>query len=144
MQERGVRVATSESDLEDALAVRRTVFIEGQGVPEERELDGNDDEAIHFLATADGDVIGTARLRERDAGTGKVERVAVLERRRDEGWGERIVAAVEESARERGLSTLTLHAQTAVEGFYDELGYRTVSDTFEDAGIPHVEMSKEL
>jgi len=47
-------------------------------------------------------------------------------------------------ARERGVETIVLHSQTAVERFYERLGYETTSDVFEDAGIPHVEMEKPL
>ncbi|MBB6446892.1 putative GNAT family N-acyltransferase [Bacillus benzoevorans] len=34
--------------------------------------------------------------------------------------------------------------QTQAEGFYEKLGYRTASDVFMDAGIPHILMVKEL
>jgi len=144
MRETGVRVADTEADRADAYAVRHAVFVEGQGVPEARERDGKDDGATHFLACDDGRAIGAARLREIDPGTGKIERVAVREPRRGEGWGRRLLRRVEAIARERGLSTLVLHSQTHVEGFYADLGYETVGDEFEDAGIPHVEMRKSL
>jgi len=39
---------------------------------------------------------------------------------------------------------LVLHGQTRVEGFYERLGYETVSDVFAEAGMPHVEMVKAL
>lgn len=129
---------------DDALGVRRRVFIKEQDVPEEIEMDDHDDEAIHFVAYDGGEPVGTARLRELDADTGKVERVAVVRPRRGEGWGRRLMARLEASAGERGLSKLTMHAQTHVEEFYRRLGYETVSDVFEQAGIPHVEMEKEL
>jgi len=133
-----------EASLESALTVRRAVFVEEQGVPEDRERDGCDDEAVHFLATEAGDPVGTARLRRVDDATGKVERVAVLPDHRGEGWGRRLMAAVEDEARRRGLDRLVLHSQTDVEGFYRALDYGTTSDVFEEAGIPHVEMEKEL
>lgn len=144
MTDCGVRVVETEADRADAFAVRHAVFVEGQGVPEERERDGEDDTATHFLAVDDGRAVGTARLREIDPGVGKVERVAVREVHRGEGWGQRLMAAVEAEARERGLDTLVLHSQTHVEAFYAALGYETVSGEFEDAGIRHVEMRKSL
>ena len=53
-----------------AISVRRAVFVDEQGVPEELELDGRDAEATHFVAD-DGRPVGTARLRayDRDAGS---------------------------------------------------------------------------
>lgn len=144
MTGREVRVATTASQREDAYEIRREVFVEGQGVPAERERDGHDDEATHFVAYDGTAAVGAARLRELDPRTGKVERVSVRESHRGEGWGRRLVAAVETEACERGLSTLVLHAQTDVEAFYQRLGYRTVGAEFEEAGMPHVEMEKRL
>jgi predicted GNAT family N-acyltransferase len=144
MVDTGVVVADTERERADALAVRHAVFVEGQGIAEDRELDGLDGEATHVVAYDDGHPVGAARLREPESGTGKVERVAVREARRGEGWGRRVVEAVHSVARERGLTGLLLHAQTDVEEFYRRLGYRTVGEEFEEAGIPHVEMVRNL
>ena len=151
-----VRRAETEAEREDALAVRFEVFVEEQDVPEDLEVDGRDDEAIHFVGYADpesndervdGDdprPVAAARLREVGDATGKVERVAVVEDRRGDGWGRAIMEELEATAAERDLSTLTMHAQTPVEEFYRSLDYETTSDVFEEAGIPHVEMEKSL
>lgn len=144
MTETSIAVVTDDGARDQVFAVREEVFVEGQGVPPDRERDGHDDEATHLLARADGTAIGTARLRRLDDDTAKVERVAVREPFRGSGWGRRIVTRVEAVASERDVGTLVLHSQTAVEGFYERLGYSTTSDVFEDAGIPHVEMEKSL
>lgn len=75
---------------------------------------------------------------------GKVERVAVLADYRNQEWGARLMQTVETHARQCGLSILRLHGQTRVESFYHACGYSTVSDVFEEAGIPHVSMEKRL
>ncbi|TKR27848.1 GNAT family N-acetyltransferase [Natronomonas salsuginis] len=142
-----IRRVDSDAELEDALSVRRTVFINEQGVPEHRELDGMDAEATHFVAYDDDEPIGTARLRRYDGddrSTAKIERVAVIEARRAEGIGRDLMCAVERAAREIGYEKLVLHAQVPVVSFYTELGYKTVGEEFEDAGIPHREMTKVL
>ena len=139
-----VRVAERDADREAALAVRRDVFIEEQGVPEEVEMDGRDDEAVHFVATDGGDPVGAARLRQVEPGVGKVERVAVLADRRGDGIGRELMSALETTAAQRGIDRLVMHAQTHVEEFYRRLDYETTSDVFEEAGIDHVEMEKDL
>jgi len=139
-----VRVADGEADREAALAVRREVFVEEQGVAEDIEMDGREDEAVHFVAEDDGDPVGAARLREVEAGVGKVERVAVVADRREEGVGRDVMELLETTAADRGLDRLVMHAQTRVESFYERLGYERTSDVFEEAGIDHVEMAKEL
>lgn len=139
------RVETAE-ELDDALSVRREVFIHEQGVPEDRELDGKDDDATHVVAYDDGKPIGVARLRShpesRDAG--KVERVAVVKSRRGEGLGRELMNAVEKAAVECGYDRIVLHAQVPVVSFYETLGYEPVGETFEDAGIPHRKMRTQL
>lgn len=134
----------SPAGLEAAFDVRRDVFIEGQGVDEDVEMDGKDDDATHLLAT-DGDrAVGTARLRVVDPGVGKVERVAVRESHRRRGVGRALVDVLESEAADRGLDRLVLHAQVRVEGFYADLGYETTGDVFQEAGIDHVRMEKRL
>ena len=139
-----VRVAESDADREAALVVRRDVFVEEQGVSEEVEMDGKDDEAVHFVATDGDDPVGAARLWEVEPGVGKVERVAVVADRRDSGIGRELMCTLETTAAERGIDRLVMHAQTHVEEFYRRLGYETTSDVFEEAGIDHVEMEKDI
>lgn len=144
MSDAELRVLPGEADLEPAFEVRRDVFVDEQGVDEAIEIDGRDPDATHVLAEVDGEPIGTARLREVEPGTGKVERVAVRASHRGTGVGRRLMERIERVAADRGLDRLELHSQTRVEGFYERLGYVTVSEQFEEAGIPHVEMEKGL
>ncbi|WP_246998444.1 GNAT family N-acetyltransferase [Halosolutus gelatinilyticus] len=139
-----VRVVTTEEERADALAVRHEVFVEEQGVDEDLEYDEHEDDADHFVAYDGGDPIGAARLREGEPGLGKVERVAVLRSRREEGVGRDLMVAVEKRARDRGLSALKLHSQTHAAEFYRELDYERRGEEFDEAGIPHVEMRKSL
>ncbi|MUV88288.1 GNAT family N-acetyltransferase [Natronomonas sp. CBA1123] len=139
-----VRRVETDSELEDALAVRREVFIDEQGVPEHRELDGKDDEAIHFLATDEGTAVGAARMRAYDEATAKAERVAVVESHRGTGLGRALMETLETEAADRGYDAVVLHAQVPVVEFYERLDYEVTSEEFEDAGIPHREMRKQL
>jgi predicted GNAT family N-acyltransferase len=144
MAEYELRVFDGEDAFPDAYEVRRDVFIEEQGVAEDIEMDGNDDAATHVVCYDDDCPVGTARVRFVDEDTAKAERVAVRADYRGEGLGRRLMDALEAEARDAGAARMDLHAQTAVEGFYQRLGYETVSDEFIEADIPHVEMEKEL
>ncbi|QFU81655.1 GNAT family N-acetyltransferase [Natronorubrum aibiense] len=139
-----VHVVDSEREREDAFAVRQTVFVEEQGVDEALEYDEYEDEAIHFVAYDGDEPIGAARLREPEPGLGKVERVAVLESRRESGVGRDLMLAVEDRALEQGLSSLKLHSQTRAAEFYRGLGYDRYGEEFIEADIPHVKMRKSL
>jgi len=144
MSDYEVEVGTWSDLSEGATAVRTTVFVEEQGVSDNEELDGNDADAVQFLARDGEFPVGTARLRFPGPSVGKVERVAVRKPYRGAGVGSALMRTVEDTAQDHDISELTLHAQTHVEAFYQQLGYETVSDEFEEAGIPHVEMRKQL
>lgn len=133
-------------DLQDAFDVRRAVFIDEQGVPEDLEMDGKDGKAVHVVVYDQGAEVpvGTARLRRLRSDVGKAERVAVRRRYRGQGLGRLLMDRIEEEARAADCGRMVVHAQTTVEGFYERLGYETVGEEFEEAGIAHVEMEKEL
>ena len=139
-----VRRLDEGASLGDAFDVRIAVFVEGQDVAEDLEMDGEDEDARHVVAYDGDEPIGTARLRSPEPEIAKIERVAVRDAYRDRGVGRVLMAAIEDVAREEGHVAAVLHAQTRVEAFYRKLGYETVSDVFEEAGIPHVEMAKPL
>ena len=59
----------------DPYSIRKRVFIEEQGVPEEMELDEFDLNAKHALAYADSECIGTARLVTLSGSVGSIGRI---------------------------------------------------------------------
>ena len=130
-------------DLETCLAIRRVVFIEEQGVSLADEVDGRDGEAEHLLALLDGAPVGTARMLV-EGETGKIGRVAVLAGARGKGIGAALIRAAVDRLRERGLRVARLGAQTHALGFYEGLGFRAEGPVYDDAGIPHRDMTLGL
>lgn len=116
--------------------IRRSVFIEGQGVPEAIEVDGRDEACTHFLVLVDDRPVATARLREVE-GAAKAERVAVLAACRGRGYGHDVMGALESNARERGFAAVVLGAQEPVIPFYERRGYVAYGPRFVEADIPH-------
>ncbi|WP_228447009.1 GNAT family N-acetyltransferase [Streptomyces paludis] len=149
-----LRVATDPADIEACFAVRKEVFVVEQGVAEELEYDGRDTAALQVLAVRDdGLPLGTARLlygpeaADRTGGdpaTGALGRLAVGRAARGLGIGAALVRAVEDAARERGLTTVDLHAQSHALGFYERLGYTAYGPEFLDAGIAHRSMRRDI
>lgn len=128
----------------DALALRRTVFIDEQGVAENREIDADEGKAIHFVAYDQDTPIGTARLLPESYGY-HVQRVAVLKSQRGQGTGAQLLAALAAYATANGAHELRLGAQVHALGFYQRQGYSlTERPEFLDAGIRHREMRKSL
>lgn len=131
-------------DLDACLAIRRAVFIEEQAVPEALEIDGLDGRAIHLLARAGGRPVGTARLMIAGQ-TGKIGRVAVLPEARGTGLGAALIrAALAEFARRGDVTEARLGAQTHALGFYERLGFTAFGPVYDDAGIPHRDMSRPV
>jgi predicted GNAT family N-acyltransferase len=140
-----VEVTTWDRDRERIQHVRRSVFIEEQGIPEEEEWDATDPVAAHVLACAASaaakrDVVGTGRLEP----TGKIGRVAVLPQYRGSGAGLAIMCRLVELAAERGFAEVYLNAQSAALGFYERLGFRAVGPEFDEVGIPHRRMCRSI
>lgn len=121
-----------------AAPIRQQVFIVEQGVPENLEWDADDALALHFLAVlTDGSAVGTTRLLP----DGRIGRMAVLPPWRGCGLGKALLAAAMAAARARGQTLLSLHAQIAVRGFYEQAGFVARGEVFEEAGIAHLFMS---
>ena len=134
-----------EAERAAAAAVRHEVFVVGQGVPEELEVDGLDATADHVVARLDGRVVATGRLVEGPgAGEAKVQRMAVLPAARGHGAGFAVLRALEARARERGARAVVLSAQLTARGFYDRAGYTASGEEFVEAGIRHVTMRRPL
>lgn len=138
-----VRPARDRGEIEQALALREQVFCVEQGVSLAADQDGLDDVAIQVVAIEDGTVIGTCRVLV-DAGVGRLGRMAVAAPARGRGLGAAILAAAEQSARDAGARLMRLHAQRYVEDMYAAAGYTPYGEPFEEEGIPHVGMEKQL
>lgn len=138
-----VRIVTTEKEKNDAFSVRRKVFVEEQGIPEQIEIDEHEEEAIHFVCYDENKPIGAGRLRM-FAEYGKAERISVLPNHRKKGVGARIMKAMEEKLKNDGIPKIILHAQLHAHPFYEKIGYKQTSEIFYEADTPHVRMEKNL
>lgn len=139
-----VKLVTTEEEKQLAFDVRKTVFVEEQGVPLHLELDEFDKTAAHFIVQENNHTIAAARVREISPGVGKIERVCVLKEYRGKRLGMLIMEQVEKYAVECGWEKLKLNAQSYAVPFYEKLGYVVTSPEFLDAYIPHRAMEKVI
>lgn len=130
--------------------LRRTVFINEQGVPEDLEWEARDPDCVWFVARdGAGHLLGIVRLVPgRTAGLpateGLVGRMAVLTEWRRLGVGSTLLRAALDGARALGLRRVALHAQTHAQAFYARHGFLPVGSVFDEAGIPHQKMVLNL
>lgn len=138
-----VRRVRTRSEREQAIALRRRVFVEEQGVPERDELDGRDDDGLHLVAVEAEQVVATCRLVFAGS-TVQLSRLAVEPGRRRGGLASRLLEAADAETRAGGARRLVLHAQTYARGLYDSHGYVPRGPTFVEADIEHVAMEKSI
>jgi len=138
-----VKVATSSSEVDEALELRRRVYVDEQGVTLEADRDGLDPGALHVVAIDAGRVVGTCRLVFEDD-LARLGRMAVDNELRGRGIGAEILAAAEREARAAGAARIRLHSQTAARSLYERGGFQIRGEEFMEEGIPHVTMEKPL
>ncbi len=137
-------VIERSDDLETCLDIRFAVFVDEQNVPVELERDEYDATALHILAQENGAPVGTARIVLK-GDTGKIGRVAVLADQRGTGLGRKLIeACLVELSTLPDITTAKLGSQIHALGFYEKLGFIAEGPEFDDAGIPHRMMSRQV
>jgi len=123
------------------IALREQVF-----VVEQRcvylDADGVDPRCRHLWAQDGGEIVAYLRLippgvtYEQAA----IGRVIVAQRMRGTGLGRELMRRGLAAA---GAVPVRLGAQAHLEKFYTDLGFRRVSDVYDEDGIPHIQMLRE-
>lgn len=130
-------------DLSDCLKIRHEVFVIGQNVPPDLEVDGKDNECWHYLAEQNGKPVATARVCFPDKNTAKIQRVAVLDECQGKGVGKALMLYILADLKNHA-SKAKLDSQTHAIPFYAKLGFKKIGKEFMDAGIPHYTMTLDI
>lgn len=138
-----IKITKNDYEYQQALNVRKVVFVDEQKVSLEEEIDDLEDVSIHMIGVHKDEVIAASRIRFVDD-YGKLERIAIKKDFRGNNFGLQMVRAMEEVIIKNNYHLAKLNAQTYATTFYEKLGYLVVSEEFIDAGIPHVTMTKKL
>jgi predicted GNAT family N-acyltransferase len=136
--------ALNSTDMDACYAIRTEVFCDEQHVSHEMEFDGLDAECRHYLARIGDNGVGTARVRPMSDDIVKFERIAVHAPFRGQQVGRALMDRALADIRDSGARTGILHAQSSAAAFYLKLGFNQEGETFVEAGIPHVRMTKKL
>lgn len=131
-----IQIKSWEEAKDLAYPIRYTVFVREQGVPEELELDEEDPSAWHAVLSVDGVTVGTGRL----TASGKIGRLAVLEKYRKRAYGTKLIRSLMNHGLANGIAHFYLHAQISAQSFYENLGFKANGPEFIEAGIVHIRM----
>lgn len=134
----------SLTELYEILKVRSQIFMLEQQM-HCQDIDGIDLDAGHFFIEEDGRVLAYLRAFYTDD-SGEVVRIGrVLSVTHGIGLGAEIMRkAIAEIKKNMKCRTICLDSQKHAIGFYEKLGFKTVSDEFLEEGVIHVRMQLEI
>ena len=125
---------------EDALNIRREVFIEEQGWQQSEESDGFDADALHLAVYVDEDPAASGRIWH-DGSRFMIGRIAVRKKYRGQKLGDLAVRLLLFKAFNSGAQTVGIEAQTYIMPLYEKFGFKAHGEEFTKAGRPHFAMS---
>jgi predicted GNAT family N-acyltransferase len=138
------KLVTSDLELQEAFEVRRQVFVREQGISEDSVFDGHDREALHMVVKDGERVIGSARVQFLANNQAKLERMAILKRYRRKGIGREMLLFLDAILKDKQVQQVIIHAQLEVVPFYKLCGFDELGLPFQEAGIEHIKMRKQL
>jgi len=138
------KLVTSGVELQEAFEVRRQVFVREQSISEDLVFDGHDRESLHMVVKDGQRVIGTARVQFLTDNQAKLERMAILERYRRKGIGKEMLLFLDAVWKDKQVQQVIIHAQLEVVPFYKLYGFDELGLPFQEAGIKHIKMRKQV
>ena len=137
----------SLKELYEITRSRCEVFIQEQKIICEEELDGIDDKCIHVFLEKNKRVVAYCRMVP--AGINytnmSIGRVLVLKDYRGKGIAQEMLNVTIKYIKEILLEKeIVLSSQLYVKELYEGVGFTVYSDIYEEAGIPHVKMHKNI
>ena len=123
----------STDELYEILKSRSQIFLLEQKIICQ-DLDDKDKESLHCYFTDENKVV--AYLRAVTVG-----RVLTLEHKTGLG-SELMRKSLIEIKKHFGIAKICVHAQKQAVGFYEKMGFVSVSDEYLEAGIAHISMEK--
>lgn len=137
-------ILPNTAEYEAMANLRMTVLLNPIGIP--RSYINPQKEASDILIGAfeNEALIGCCVLTRIDEDTVQLRQMAVDTSKQQKGVGAAIVSFAEGVAKANGYKTLLLHARETVTGFYQKCGYAVSGGRFEEVGIGHYKMSKQL
>lgn len=130
--------------MEEIAPIRREVFGAEQGWSEEILFNETDETSIQAVVYKDIDrtiPVGVGRLHKTENGEDyKIGRIAVKKDERGQGYGDFIVRMLVDKALMMGADRVLVGAQPHAVAFYQKIGFRSLGETYMEAGIEHTVM----
>ena len=131
----------SVDELYEILKLRSQVFMIEQGI-KCLDMDDVDKDATHFYLLENGKITAYLRAYKKDENTAKIGRVLSLTR--GKGVGKAVVGFALSTLKNCGYKYVFVSSQKHAQGFYEKLGFETISDDYLEGGVLHVAMQKKV
>lgn len=126
---------------------RFEVFVCEQKIVEEQDFDDKDKVCHHIMLKENERVVAYCRIVPKGVGYDyiSVGRVLVLSSHRRKGIAQEMMkVALEFIKNNLDEKTVVLSAQLYARGLYESVGFKVISDVYDEVNIPHVKMKVEL
>ena len=130
------------TELYEIIKSRAEIFLLEQNIICQ-DLDDTDYESLHCFFFDGKRVTAYLRAFSSESDVVTIGRVLTLEHGKGLG-GELMKRSIEEIKKRFVCKKISMHAQKHAVGFYEKLGFCTVSDEFLEAGVVHVTMEMEV
>ena len=131
----------TRDELYEILKLRVEVFVVEQNCPYQ-DLDDKDKVAYHLFLEHDGSIIAVSRILPENISYNEmaIGRVIVKKSHRGRGIAQEMMnTAIDFIIRDMGKTRIRLSGQAYLTNFYEDLGFKKVSDEYLEDGIPHFE-----
>ena len=126
---------------------RFEIFVCEQKIVEEQDFDDKDKGCRHIMLKENERVVAYCRIVPKGIGYDyiSVGRVLVLSSHRRKGIAQEMMkVALEFIKNNLDEKTVVLSAQLYAKGLYESVGFKVISDVYDEVNIPHVKMKVEL
>ena len=139
-----IRPVQNEAEQKALFYQRWLVLRKPLGMIPGTEQDQYEDDAFHLAAFYQGNIIGSARLRQLSEGLGTINYVCILLEFQSQGIGTQLMQKIIEVAQGKNFKCLRIKARINAVNFYQKLGFVVEAEEFELLGIPHRWMTLNL
>ena len=89
-------------------------------------------------------LLGVVMLKPKSGTTVRLRQMVVDEESQGRGIGRALVQAALDRAQQMGYERIICHARKDVVGFYEKFGFSVSGEPFEELGIEHLEMERDI
>lgn len=127
-----------------ALALRQKILREPLGLHYTIESLQHENVQWHFVAINSDFIVGNCILQKINHNTVKLRQMCVESKFQQKNIGKRLVQYVETFAAQNHYDNIILHARENAIPFYLKLNYIVYGESFQEVGLPHFAMKKQI